>query len=188
MGAAYPNMRDMEPDPMEAMSQKTLSSVASDHLNYLYGFMSEVESLESTDPRAGDISDLYFQLVERMKAVLEMRESRYDHGGGPEDPQYIHEDEELYIDAKDAVIRDMRAGTPGASINMYQGTPMDALFQEFYDELEEEYHEIEAERMQMDPSDFDDEVDPERNYISGYSQPEPDYYNPDWGDSMKEDY
>ena len=191
-GAAYTGLRDMEPDPSETMGQKTLSSVASDHLNYLHGFANEIDSLASGDPRAEDISELYFQLIERLNAVLEMRESSKErvptsqggiYGGGPEDEHYGSWEEEVYHDAQRAVERDMAAGGPNP--NPHSGyadddTEAEALFQEFYNDLVEEWRAIDEEEQQYYE---DDEVDPERNYITGDFLPEPEYYDPAWGDS-----
>lgn len=204
MGAAYSGLRDMEPDPSEIASKKTLSTVARNHLNYLHGFMSEVERLESTDPRAEDISELYFQLIERMSAVLEMRESKHSrvdtsqggiYGGGPEDEHFGSWEEEVYYDAQRAVEEDMAAGGPNLERRYSEKQEAEALFQEFYSDLVDEWHEMDSAEqydhkgnpLHDEEEYYDDEVDPERNYISGDSIPEPEYYNPAWGDS-REDY
>ena len=199
-GAAYMGLRDMEPDPSEVMGQKTLSSVASDHLNYLHGLANEIDGLASNDPRAEDISELYFQLIERLNAVLEMRESSRErvptsqggiYGGGPEDDLYGSWEEEVYHDAQRAVERDMAAGGPNPSSHSgYADDPeREDLFQEFYNELIDEWHEIDDEEQYPHGEEeyYDDEVDPESNYISGDFLPEPEYYDPAWGDS-REDY
>ena len=55
-GAAYMGLRDMEPDPSEMMGQKTLSSVASDHLNYLHGFADEIEGLALGESNHSNLS------------------------------------------------------------------------------------------------------------------------------------
>jgi len=186
-GPAYSNLRAMEPDPTEAMSQKTLSSVATDQLNYLHGFMSEVERVGGSDPRAEDIGELYFQLIERLNAVLEIRESTSTggiYGGGPEDQRYGSDDEEVYYDAQRAVENDMRNGTIDASRDYSDVPEEQALFEEFYDELIGEWEESEVPEYE----DEGYEVDPERNYMSGNRNAEPDYYDPSWGDSRNEDY
>jgi len=137
-----------------------------------------------------------------MNAVLEMRESMHGRvdtsrggigGGGPEDDHFGSWEEETYNDAQRAVEEDMNAGGPVD--RTYSSDPeSQTLFQEYYDDLVEEWYAEEDEQydhkgnpLRMEEEFYDSEIDPETNYISGDSLPEPEYYNPSWGDS-REDY
>ena len=209
-GAAYSRLRDMEPDPSDMKNKKTLSSLAREQLNYLHPFMSEVESLDSMDPRAEDIAELYFQLIERLNAVLQMRESgrKIDPfmSGGPEDDHFDTEHEFMYHQIMRVLEKDLdadpyvtgKAHGYGPSemrewLELWQGALEHIRFMETGEGGPQEYDQkgnpIDMEEEFYDPSDYEaDEIDPERNYISGDFLPEPDYYDPAWGDSMKEDY
>lgn len=194
-GAAYSRLRDMEPDPSDMMSQKTLSSVAKEHLNYLHPFMNEVEGLGSMDPRAGDISDLYFQLIERLNAVLEMRESGHQRrpfmSGGPEDDYFETEDEYMYSQIMRALEEDLNADPYQTGRAQGYNKRQMKVWLELWDDALEHIEMLERGGTE-EPEEFYDptdvEVDPERNYISGDFMQEPDYYDPEWGDSMREDY